>query len=47
MRRAVRDENLFDRRNARSVIVNDGNGRIFEPASGRTRLVGTWASPAF
>lgn len=42
----ARADNLFDRRYAGSVIVNDGNGRYFEPAPGRTFLVGlrwTWA----
>jgi iron complex outermembrane receptor protein len=36
----VRVDNLFDRRYAGSVIVNDSNGRFFEPAPGRTFLVG-------
>ncbi len=34
----VRVDNLLDRRHAGSVIVNDGNGRYFEPARGRTLL---------
>lgn len=34
----VRGDNLFDRRYAGSVIVNEGNGRFFEPAPGRTWL---------
>jgi iron complex outermembrane receptor protein len=33
-------ENAFDRRYAGSVIVNESNGRYYEPASGRTWLVG-------
>jgi len=33
-------DNLFDRRYAGSVIVNDSNGRFFEPAPGRTYFVG-------
>lgn len=36
----VRVDNLTDRRYAGSVIVNEGNGRFFEPAQGRTVLVG-------
>jgi iron complex outermembrane receptor protein len=32
----TRVDNLFDHRYAGSVIVNDGNGRYFEPAAGRT-----------
>ena len=32
----LRLDNLVDRRYAGSVIVNDGNGRFFEPAPGRT-----------
>lgn len=37
----ARVDNLFDRRYAGSVIVNDANGRWFEPASGRTLMLGT------
>lgn len=33
-------DNLFDRRYAGSVIVNDGNGRYFEPAIGRSVTLG-------
>ena len=33
-------ENALDRKYAGSVIVNDGNGRYFEPAPGRTYMVG-------
>jgi iron complex outermembrane receptor protein len=43
----VRGDNLFDRRYAGSVIVNEGNGRFFEPAPGRTWLAGVNASLAF
>jgi iron complex outermembrane recepter protein len=32
----ARVDNLFDHRYAGSVIVNDANGRYFEPAAGRT-----------
>jgi iron complex outermembrane receptor protein len=33
-------DNAFDRKYAGSVIVNDGNGRYFEPALDRTFLLG-------
>lgn len=36
----ARVDNLADRRYAGSVIVNDGNGRFYEPAPGRTFWVG-------
>src|SRR6185437_13997632 len=36
----LRIDNLFDRRYIGSVIVNDGNGRYFEPASGRSVMLG-------
>ena len=36
----VRVDNLFDQRYSGSVIVNEGNGRFFEPAPGRTWLLG-------
>jgi len=36
----VRGDNLFDRRYAGSVIVNEGNGRYFEPAPGRNWMAG-------
>ncbi|MBO9661802.1 TonB-dependent receptor [Dokdonella sp.] len=42
----LRVDNLFDRRYAGSVIVNDANGRYFEPAPGRTAMLGvrwTWS----
>lgn len=35
----VRFDNLFDRHYAGSVIVNEGNGRYYEPASGRNWAV--------
>jgi iron complex outermembrane receptor protein len=35
-----RIDNLFDRRYAGSVIVNDANGRYFEPAPDRTLMLG-------
>lgn len=35
-----RIDNLTDRRYAGSVIVNDGNGRFFEPAPGRSGFAG-------
>ncbi|HEY8049562.1 MAG TPA: TonB-dependent receptor [Ramlibacter sp.] len=35
----VRVDNVMDRRYAGSVIVNEGNGRYFEPAPGRTVTV--------
>jgi iron complex outermembrane receptor protein len=40
----ARVDNISDRRYAGSVIVNEGNGRYFEPAQGRTVLVGATAS---
>ena len=40
----ARVDNATDRRYAGSVIVNEGNGRYFEPAAGRTVLVGATAS---
>lgn len=36
----VRLDNAFDRRHVGSVIVNDGNGRFFEPGPGRTLWLG-------
>jgi iron complex outermembrane recepter protein len=42
----ARIDNLLDRRYAGSVIVNEGNGRFFEPAPGRSyvlKLAGTYA----
>ncbi len=43
----ARVDNLFDRRYVGSVIVNEGNGRFFEPAPGRTWLAGVSASIGF
>lgn len=43
----VRVDNLFDRRYAGSVIVNEGNARYFEPAPGRGWLVGASAAVSF
>jgi iron complex outermembrane receptor protein len=40
----VRLDNLFDRRYAGSVIVNDANGRFFEAGAGRTAMLGTTVS---
>ncbi len=36
----ARVDNLFDRRIVGSVIVNDGNGRYYEPAPGRRLMLG-------
>jgi iron complex outermembrane receptor protein len=36
----LRIGNLFDRRYVGSVIVNEGNGRYYEPAPGRQLLLG-------
>jgi iron complex outermembrane receptor protein len=47
VREFVRVDNLADRRYAGSVIVNEGNGRFFEPAPGRNWLVGVNAAYAF
>jgi len=43
----LRVDNLANRRYAGSVIVNDGNGRFFEPAPGRTWLASASASYRF
>lgn len=43
----VRVDNVGDRRYAGSVIVNDGNGRFFEPALPRQWLLALTASHAF
>jgi iron complex outermembrane receptor protein len=40
----ARVDNLFDRRYAGSVIVNEGNGRFFEPAPRRGFVVGLTAA---
>jgi len=39
----IRIDNIADRRYAGSVIVNEGNGRFFEPSPGRTAMVGVQA----
>ena len=39
----LRVENLADTRYVGSVIVNDGNGRFFEPAPGRNAMIGVQA----
>lgn len=36
----ARLDNVFNRDHAATLIVNDGNGRFFEPAAGRRLLVG-------
>jgi len=43
----VRGDNLFARRYAGSVIVNEGNSRFFEPAPGRTWLASASATFRF
>ncbi|CAN5732227.1 TonB-dependent receptor [soil metagenome] len=43
----ARADNLFDRKYAGSVIVNEGNSRFFEPAPGRTWLAGLSGSVTF
>jgi iron complex outermembrane recepter protein len=43
----ARVDNLFARRYAGSVIVNEGNSRFFEPAPGRTWLAGVSATVKF
>ena len=43
----MRGDNRADRRYAGSVIVNEGNARYFEPAAGRTWLVGFNAALRF
>lgn len=40
LRLTARIDNLFDKSYAASVIVNEGNGRFFEPAPGRRLFVG-------
>lgn len=46
-REFIRVDNVADRRYAGSLIVNEGNGRFFEPAPGRPWLVGANAIYAF
>jgi iron complex outermembrane receptor protein len=43
----ARADNLLDKRYSGSVIVNEGNSRFFEPAPGRTWMVGLSASVPF
>jgi iron complex outermembrane receptor protein len=43
----ARIDNLFDKKYAGSVIVNEGNGRFFEPAAGRNWLLSVSGSYAF
>ena len=43
----VRLDNLTDQKHAGSVIVNDGNGRFFEPGAGRKLLLGLEAQRRF
>ncbi|MCG2593080.1 TonB-dependent receptor [Ramlibacter sp. XY19] len=47
VREFVRVDNVADRAYVGSVIVNEGNRRFFEPAPGRTWLVGLNAAYAF
>ena len=47
VREFVRVDNVADRSYVGSVIVNEGNRRFFEPAPGRTWLVGLNAAYAF
>ncbi len=43
----IRVENIFDKDYIGSVRINDGNSRFFEPASGRTYLLGLNANYKF
>ncbi len=43
----LRVDNLFNRRSIGSVIVNEGNGRYFEPAPGRSVLASVSVSTGF
>jgi iron complex outermembrane recepter protein len=43
----IRVDNLADKRYAGTVIVNEGNGRFFEPAPGRTWLASIGVSSKF
>jgi iron complex outermembrane receptor protein len=43
----VRLDNLFDRQYIGSVIVGDGNNRFYEPAPGRSWLLGASAQYSF
>ena len=46
-REFLRVDNLADRKYAGSVIVNDGNSRFFEPAAGRSFLLGASVAHGF
>lgn len=49
LRGSIRLENLLDEHYAGSIIVNDGNGRYYEPARGRSLMAGvewSFARPA-
>lgn len=43
----ARIDNLFDRRHVGSLIVNEGNGRFYEPGAGRQWSLGVRASRGF
>jgi iron complex outermembrane recepter protein len=43
----LRVDNIGDKNYVGSVIVNDGNGRYYEPAPGRNLLLGVQASLQF
>ncbi|MEO6066234.1 MAG: hypothetical protein ABIP49_10705, partial [Lysobacterales bacterium] len=43
----ARIDNLLDREYVGSVIINEANGRYFEPSPGRTWLLGLDATLAF
>lgn len=43
----ARIDNLFDKAYAGSVIVNEGNGRFFEPAAGRSLLLSVAGNYSF
>jgi iron complex outermembrane receptor protein len=47
LREFIRVDNLTDRKHVGSVIVNDGNGRFFEPGAGRKFLFGLEAQRRF
>jgi iron complex outermembrane receptor protein len=47
LRELLRIDNLANKNYVGSVIVNEGNGRFFEPAPGRTWLLGASAAYAF
>jgi iron complex outermembrane receptor protein len=47
LREFLRVDNVGDRNAVGSVIVNEGNSRFFEPAPGRTWLLGLNAAYRF